>query len=201
MKKIIFMIIVLFSINALAKDIQKGTIEIAGNISMGASINEVKYDSTGNKIKTNSVSMSPSFLYYILPNIAIGTGLNFYYSKSEEEGYENKYISFGLLPKIKYNYSINKDLNFHMDAKLLMMRANFKFSDEISDETSLWKNMTGWGVGAGFDYFIKKDIALSSKLNYTNLNNSHYSTNNGNGDQTDISFFVGVVILFDNMIE
>ena len=200
MNKVILTITILFLINVSAKEIKKGTVEIAGGIAMGGSIHEVKYDFTGNKIKTNSFTMSPSFLYYVLPNIAIGTGFSFNYSKTEEENYENKNLGFGISPKIRYNYSINKNLNFNMDATFLILRANNKLIKPLK-ETSLWKSQTGWGLSAGFDYFIKEDIALSSHLNYTNYNNSHYSSYDGNGDQSELGLFIGVVILFENLIQ
>jgi hypothetical protein len=136
-------------------------------------------------------SITPGFLYFIYPKIAIGASISYWDFKTDNS--ENK--SYGIGPVVRYYFG--KDIIYPFGSVEYAYTKN-KFESNFSGIAS---NSTGrssnFVLGLGFDYFLSRNVALEPVARY---NFSHSTADTSSFGSTSRSssreenFFIGIGI-------
>ena len=167
-----------------AHNINKGTIEIGGDLDFSVTSGELKPEQGNGKIETDFTTFSANALYYIQPNLGLGVIWDYEsvevdsgnaYGKSESSA-----AAFG--PIISYNISINEQTSFKLQGGITMISG---------EENDVDIDGHGWLIGGGLSYFINKNISFDASLGYTS-GTLEYDGDYSDNDIDSSGFGVGV---------
>jgi hypothetical protein len=129
----------------------KGVYRLSGSIS---------YSNT-NKNGGTMTSITPAFIYFVYPNIAVGASILYWDFKTDNS--ESK--TYGIGPVVRYYFG--KDAIYPF-ASVEYTYTKDKFE---SNSSGLSYKSTGHGndvtLGLGIDYFLSKNVALEPIVRYT----------------------------------
>jgi len=155
MKKILCLIaaMLLVATAAQAKDIDAGTVEVAGAATIG-------YQSTDLEVKDGGTTDQAAWTvvlnsnYYFMPNL--GAGLVLEYSSLEIDDMDRKTTEIG--PALVYNFSMNEQVSLPLFGAI-----TYASMDETDiDKYSGW----GWKIGTGVKYFMADNVSLNGTVDY-----------------------------------
>ena len=172
--------VILFS-NALAKDIEKGAIEIGGGLDISMSSTDTEANST---VSTDTQTIDITSLYFLQNNI--GLGINWLYENSEtKSGGTTSEIKTNIIgPIVKGNFSLNENVSAYLEGGVGVV---------FLESGSVDADGFAWAVETGVSYFITKTVALNAGVHYQS---SKVETDNTNID-IDIdgmSFGIGISV-------
>lgn len=137
--------LLLVATTAFAKDIETGTIELAGRTSAAFAI-DLDED--------NTLSLGTDGYYYLMPNIGAGAFVDFTKTFGDADAY-----SFGIGPQAIYNSSLDEATSLYARAGLGYLQADSDAGDSVSGWTFV--------LGGGAKYFVTESVSVNGELNYT----------------------------------
>lgn len=168
--------LLLVSSTAFAKDIEAGSVSMAGASSI--SFNKMTLDADGggsSDVTLTTITLNGA--YYLIPNLGIGA--NIAYEKASLEDTDMSLMMLG--PSVVYNFSLNETMSLFALGNVGYAKASVESED-----------MKGWfltGAG-GLRFFATDSVALEGGLNYS------YSKLKDGADLTlsGLTFAVGIVV-------
>jgi len=133
---------------AFARDIDTGTIELAG------SSNGFFTSTWGNGDTVTALKLDVKGIYYLMPNFGIGGLFGGTLSGGDGDG-----SRFTIGPEVIYNYSIDEDVNAYVEVNLWYLSDD----DGITSSEGLFL-----GLGGGIKYFFTDSASLNCGLSYSN---------------------------------
>ena len=137
--------LLLAATTAHAKDIEIGTVEIAGRTSAAFAI-DLDED--------NTLSLGTDGYYYLMPDVGVGAFLDFTKTFGDADAY-----SFGIGPQAIYNYSLDEVTSLYGRAGLGYLQAD----SDAGDSASGWTFV----MAGGAKYFVTENVSVNGELNYT----------------------------------
>lgn len=173
-----FMAMMMVSLNAHAKNLQVGTVELSGTTEFSYTDQELE-DGTDIDIKTTELEVDA--LYYVLENL--GLGLTVSYLEQEFENVDSSAFSVG--PQVLYNFSVSENASLFLKGSVVYAEAEV---DSIDADG--W----GWSVAGGAKYFINNHVSLNGSVGYASL--SLEDDFNNDADIKGFNFGVGFSLYF-----
>ena len=176
MKKLFFIAGVALS-SSVAAQTEKGSWMVGANF---ANINFGFQDQDN----LTSIGINPNLAYFMSDKLAVGGELNFRLIKEKSD--KNATIFYGLQPLVRYYFSKEEKSGIFGQASVGFAG----LSHGNASETGL-----GFSVGAGWNYFINKSVALEVGVKYINIDKKVALAtllNGGTGLQNTINLNFGV---------
>jgi hypothetical protein len=170
--KLFFIATLLFTGVANAQ-ITKGNWMVGGNVSFAYSTNDTNSNST--------IILSPNIGYFIIDKLALGSVLNYNYSKSKNDSGTGLYKSSNLGPFIRY-YVLNEEKKVNV-----FFETSYNFNLQKGD----FKNDV-FGAKAATVFFLNSSVGLEVSLNYS-LNKYKYP-NGSIPDGSSNSLLLGLAL-------
>lgn len=191
-----FLIITLILTSALATaQTEKGRFLVGG--SLGFKSTKINYDQ-GSDYESFGYNISPVVSYFIVDELAVGMSVPYGYDKSTSNNREtvSNTISFG--PSLRYYIPFGKSAIFptvsYSFGKLTTEGPVFDPLSGSVQERVVESNINTLILGAGYTYFLNKNIGLEAILSYLNRN-IDYESNIFNGSQeSSFNFNIGFQI-------
>jgi opacity protein-like surface antigen len=156
----------------------KGVYSLSGSIS---------YTNT-NKDGGTMISITPAFMYFVHPNLAVGASIIYWDFK--DDNFEDK--TYGIGPVVRYYFG--KDAIYPF-ASVEYTYTKDKFESSFSSTyTARGNDLT---LGLGIDYFLSRNVALEPMIRYTfTHNDNNASSPFGTTSSSDRSetLFMGIGI-------
>ncbi|MCP4747632.1 MAG: porin family protein [Desulfobacteraceae bacterium] len=144
---------VCFSGNALAKDIEKGTVSVGAASNLG--IFNYTSDTSGNSDNYTKYKFSGEIGYFVLNNFEIGTKLTY---KAKHNGGDKK-TSKSIAPYLGYHFSVNKNSNIYT----LIGFGVGKYEDDYGDRDCSYSSSLLFGE-VGYEYFLTDNVTVGPAL-------------------------------------
>ena len=177
-KKLMFMLLVLFSASTINAQLEKG--DAMFNLGIGMS----SYYTSGSGFKATLPPLEASCEYFVGDSFSVGGFLGYYGAKYEQEIKSNafsvdtkinySYLSFGALSN--YHFVNQETFNVYAGVKLGYVSAKTKITQEISDKTLVDDDILTKAGGKGSEvlfgahvgalYHISESLALNAELGY-----------------------------------
>jgi len=185
MKRFLFISIILWKIIQLEclsaeNPIDKGVYGIGGNISIGTEHVNSEYG----KYDLVSSDFHPSILYFLFPGFAIGSTIEYSWTKSSGI-LDFKSESWGFGPHVRYYY-LNKEYKsfIYVDYQYHY----YKYTTVESNYSSQRTNKLS--LGTGIDFFIVKNVALEPSLEYFTYRPNTDNTSKGLEFNVGLNIFI-----------
>jgi len=180
------------STGASAKEIEKGTFEIQGDLNINNTGTDLKFKS-GNELEVNSRVLSGSVGYYIFNNLGLGLRWKHEFHSTIAEDVDNEINLNEYGPILFYNLGLNQhnSLKFFGGISRVSVKERLQFSSDVVKEDALGK---GTVLGAGFSSFINEFISLNITLSREN-HSFEYDNVRDLDKQSQNIFNVGMSIL------
>lgn len=184
MKKLLLSLI---AVSALAFTTQaqteKGKFMIGGNVQFNSS----KVD--GADKSDINFTVVPSVGYFVMDNLAVGTGVGYTFDRTTVNGFDGaansfrKDQAFVVSPFARYYKGISESFKFFGQLSVPMSFGNTKVSADNGDNyTKVAENNTvGVSLSPGFAFFPSKKFGIEFSVNGISYNDNTF--NNGNGDK------------------
>jgi len=171
--------------------IQKGIINIGGNLNFGIGSQDFSNETNQDVTKNTLFRIQPKFGYFAGNNIEIGIALD--YSQSNTNNLvqtqpvteqDNIRSTFGIIPYIRGYKSINKNLLLFIQgqAGYSTSKAELEFNSRSTSTFTI--NTFELGIKPGITYFISKRMALETSLGGMSYANSNQDFESRNDDNT-----------------
>lgn len=174
----IFMTVMMVSLNAHAKNIQVGTVELSGTTEFSYTDQEVE---NGTDIDIKTTELDVDALYYLVENL--GLGLSVSYSDTEVDNLDTSSWLVG--PQVLYNFSMSEEASLFLKGSVFYAESEFDSVDADG-----W----GWSVDGGAKYFINDHVSLNGSVGYASL--SLEDDFNNDADIKGFNFGVGFSLYF-----
>nr|WP_299341400.1 autotransporter domain-containing protein [Allomuricauda sp.] len=203
MKKVLLFTAILFMANLYSQEtandrltIKKGTLNLAGDFSLGINNSETRFESFDQEFQRDSdrtsVSIFPRFGYAFADNWLVGLIAGYGVSKienndielgAESNFFEAKTETVTIAPYARRYFGLNKNLAIYLQGELgLNWSWNENTGDTIERTTS---NVDEYFVAfrPGISFFVSKGLAFESSIGA--LRYSSFDSENGQGNQTE----------------
>ncbi|MEP2669414.1 MAG: outer membrane beta-barrel protein [Cyclobacteriaceae bacterium] len=188
MKKLILVILVTTCASTVFAQFNQGSIIIGGKTNLSSSFTTNK-SKTGGTTTTNgkfsTFSIEPQAAYFVIDNLAVGTGLFISTSTSKDDGSSNKYTStsLGLTPLVRYYFD-----NIYVQGSFQLGSNKTKntFNGTTTESTT---NLGGWSLMGGYAYFISDAISFEPQIGYSH---STRKAKGSNTKQIDSGIVIGI---------
>jgi outer membrane protein len=207
MKNTIIVALAFFSSLPAFAQISKGTSTWGGNISLLRQSNRYIYEGyypqyNNSKYKTNTLSITPSYGYFVVNNLSVGANVSGLLSHSVSEPpalsgspeLESSSRSIGVGPAVRYYLPLDDKLYAYAASSYAWFWSRNKFeynfgNNDIGTSKSR-SRYTTWDAGLGLSYFVNPSTALEAGFAYTN---ARYKDDNGDisTKTNNISFHAG----------
>ena len=173
-KKLMFMLLVLFSASTINAQLEKG--DAMFNLGIGMS----SYYTSGSGFKATLPPLEASYESFVGDSFSVGGFLGYYGAKYEQELFSvdtkinYSYLSFGALGN--YHFVNQETFNVYAGVKLGYVSAKTKITMKISDKTlvddeiltKVGATASGvlFGAHVGALYHISESLALNAELGY-----------------------------------
>ncbi len=200
MKKLLVLSVVLFLSSSVFAQTKKGNIFLSGGTGLQFTSTSIKnyYDGESDGSSTgSSLSIVPSFAYFIIDNLAIGLTSNFVSASSKNySGSKNVSNSITLLPTALYFFPNEGKMKPFAQVAFGISSATEKYipktgSDQKSSSSGLAAN-----IGAGIAYFVKENISLNFGLSYTMVTTKDGDDSKSKTKQGNFGSNIGLAIYF-----
>ena len=114
MKKL-FLVSALALFGAMNAQTSKGTWMVSGKTELGFNSTETKVEFQGANVaesKTTSFTLNPAASYFVIDNLAIGLGLGFNSSKTDDD----KSNTFSVMPQATYFFTVDGNIKPYVEA-------------------------------------------------------------------------------------
>lgn len=159
----------------------KGVYSLSGSIS---------YSHT-NKDGGTSLSIFPTFLYFVYPNLAVGSSIIYWDFKTDNS--ENK--MYGIGPVVRYYFW--KDTIYPFASVEYTYTKTKAENDSLGSSVSSSGHGTDLALGLGIDYFLSKNVALEPIVRYTfshdTANGASFGSTTNSSNRTE-TIFIGIGI-------
>ena len=186
---------------SLAKDIEKGTVEVSGGSDLSFSSFEFERRDIPTKADGDTKTLSARISYYIAPNFALGLGWE--YSSSTLEGDFSRFADKTnidiLTPSISYNINLDEKLSLKLLGSIAIVKV-----ENSSEDTWGGGRQGGYvktdGVGKlgsiGLSYFLRDNVSLDALISYLAVT---LEQDGINVDVTGVSTGVGMSVYFNSV--
>ncbi|MFB6319660.1 hypothetical protein [Saccharicrinis sp. FJH54] len=163
--QVLFCLCLCIALNANAQKYM-GKFFIGGSSDLNANIiRDVNSDET-----LKSVNMTPEAGWFAFENLVVGLGVPFEYQKEKNRYDLNKYISFLVVPYLKYIATGNNTVR-------PFFKAQFGFGASSYSEDNYRKQkyqQVFYGFSGGLDLFISKNFVLDTGIGYSFISRTVY---------------------------
>lgn len=189
MKKL-FLVGALALFGAMNAQTSKGNWMVSGKTELGFNSTETKVEFQGANVaesKTTSFTLNPAASYFVIDNLAIGLGLGFNSSKTDDD----KSNTFSVMPQATYFFTVDGNIKPYVEAGV-----GYAVNNTTTAGTEVKFDGLTYGAGIGAAYFVNQAVAFNLGVNYlgTDLKNSDNSDikikTNGFGASVGISVFL-----------
>ncbi len=162
-----------------------------GVYSLSGTISYTRADRDGMK----TLGVAPAILYFIEPNLAVGTSIQYDESKLDQNAVQSYYYrAYGVGPVIRYYFGEKTTYPFVSVAYLYTKSKTHQKAPGMSpySSTAYYDDLT---LGLGADYFLSKNVALEPMVRYTfgrDIYNSSSSLGASNSRDRSENLFIGV---------
>jgi len=177
---------------------KKGNIVLSGGTELQFNSSNEKYiynGETGSEYKMSSLSLSPSFAYFLADNLAIGLTGTIEFTTNKHQG-GDKYVSNSstILPTVSYYFPVEGKIRpiVHIAAGLFSQRT--RYIPISSSDITTSRSGFAFNLGGGIAYFIKENISIDFGLSYTSYKLS--GSANVENKQTKFGSDIGLSIYF-----
>lgn len=172
MKKILLSIALLLGVAFGAEAQTKAGNFIAGG-SLGFTSSTVTIKSGDKSVKlpaTNTLTLTPSFSYFLIDNLAVGADLALIYSSEKTENVSGSTTAVTLMPHVAYYFDLNETIKPYAKVRLGVANETVKGNDQSVSKTGF-----AWGAGVGVATFLTSNVALNTEFGY---NSSIFKSSN-----------------------
>ncbi|MEQ8364468.1 MAG: outer membrane beta-barrel protein [Cyclobacteriaceae bacterium] len=166
MKKLILVILGALGASTSFAQFSQGSFVIGGNSNLSSSFSTSK-SKTGSTTTTNgkfsSFSIEPRAGYFVIDNLAVGTGLYIGTSTSKADGSADKFTttSLALTPLVRYYFD-----NIYVQGSFRL--GTDKTKNTVNGTTTeSTVNLGGWSLMGGYAYFISDAISFEPQVGYS----------------------------------
>jgi hypothetical protein len=179
-KKYVFVILLLFLfisyVNAESPT-DKGVYSLSGSVSYS-------HKEIDNAPNICTFSLSPEFVYFVYPNIAIGSSI--LYSESERGSLET--TEYGIGPVARYYFGKGTVYPF------ISVEYLFINSETKAGASSMEYDRKELALGFGIDSFLSKNVALEPMIRYIFRDLDYYTTSTIHRDEAEFLIGIGITV-------
>jgi outer membrane protein len=186
MKKIAFFAIAMFASLGVFAQFNQGRMLVGGSAEFRTTADKDKTGSTtvknGNQ---TSLSIAPSFGYFVINNLAVGLALDMGLSKWNAKtsgGVDNSTSSVSFQPFVRYYLP----MGVFFQGKFSVGTSKITFEEDFEDRKY---NTSGLALSAGYAFFLSDNVALEPELGYRT---SKYKETNSSEKNIDSGIFLRV---------
>jgi outer membrane protein len=167
MKKILFVIPILFSCTLSFGQFSQGRMLVGGGIGFQSLTNKDKSGSFSvTDSKTTIITLTPRFGYFVINNLAVGLGVEVLSGKSKFEQSNGELVSSQLLVGPFVRYYVGPGVFFQGDFNVGSSKDK-STGGSISQEEKF--NLSRWSLGAGYAIFLNDHVAIEPLISYQSL--------------------------------
>ena len=107
------------------------------------------------------ISLTPNLGYFVIDNLALGSGVPLTYSKRDNY----RYIAAGLQPFVRYYFGQDSQTRVFAQANGIVLYGGDKSTYEGVERTTSYKHHT-LGARLGVAHFITEQVGLEAQLHY-----------------------------------
>jgi len=174
---------------------EKGRFLVGGSI--GFNSTKIDYDQ-GADFESFGYGIRPIISYFIIDELAIGVSVPYSYNKSTSNNQESisNTISFG--PSLRYYFPFGKSAIFptvsYSFGKSTRKGPAFDPLSGSVQERVVESNINTLNIGAGYTYFLNKNIGLEAIISYLNRNIDYESNIFNGSEESSFNFNIGFQI-------
>ena len=168
---------------------KQGNIVVSGSTGIIAGFYNYKdvYDGeTYDKYSMNTISLSPSFGYFIMDDLAVGLAstisLNTY---KDEDGDKSNQTTYMVIPTAIYYFNVEGNVKPLVQAGVGFGGGSYKYIPKSGNDSKSSSFGPVFNFGTGAAYFVNDNISINFGLSYTIANftdsdDNKYKTKQGN---------------------
>ncbi|MBW8330498.1 MAG: porin family protein [Prolixibacteraceae bacterium] len=178
----------------------KGNFVLSGGTGLQFVSSNVKsvYDGeTDYEDKISSLSVMPSFAYFVIDNLAIGLNSIITTATSkDEDGDKDVSISTMILPTALYYFPMEGKIRPLVQVGIGLSSETYKYIPKSGDDEKMSYSGIAFNFGAGFAYFFKENISLNFGVSYTKANLTDGDDDKSEVKQGNFASNIGFSIYF-----
>lgn len=198
----LLMVVILLIMTAQSSFAQtiKGNFVLSGGTGLQFVSSNVKnvYDGeTEYEDKISSLSVMPSFAYFVIDNLAIGLNSTITTATSkDEDGDKDVSISTMILPTALYYFPMEGKIRPIVQVGIGLSSETYKYIPKSGDDEKMSYSGLAFNFGGGFAYFIKENISLNFGVSYTKATLTDSDDDKSEVKQGNFGSNIGLSIYF-----
>lgn len=178
----------------------KGNFVVSGGTGLQFVSSNVKnvYDGeTAYEDKISSISVMPSFAYFVIDNLAIGLSSTITTSTNKQED-GDKYVSMStlILPTALYYFPMEGKMRPIVQVGIGLSSETNKYVPKTGEDDKSTYSGLAFNFGGGLAYFIEENISLNFGISYTNAKLTDSDDSKNEVKQGNIAGNIGFSIYF-----
>ncbi len=186
--------------NVIMAQTKRGSFMISGGSGITSSFTSSKsvYDGkSGDETTGNSLSILPSFGYFVLDNIAVGLAGNFSHCSSKSAGGDKDVInSIQIIPTALYFFPAQGKIRPIAQVGIGIASMTYKYIPKTGSDDKSSATGPVFNVGAGIAYFIKENISFNFGLSYTHVTLTSGDDSKSKQKQGNFGSNIGISLFF-----
>lgn len=204
MKKLmkLFTVVVLLTMATHSSFAQtlKGNFVLSGGTGLQFVSSNVKsvYDGdTEYEDKTSSLSIMPSFAYFVIDNLAIGLNSTITTSSSKDEDGDKDVSNMTMvLPTVLYYFPMEGKIRPLVQIGVGLSSQSYKYIPKSGSDEKMSYSGIAFNFGGGFAYFLKENISVNLGISYTKANLTDSDEEKSEVKQGNFGTNIGFAIYF-----
>jgi outer membrane protein len=200
MKILIFFLFLIVSSTAIMAQTEKGNFEFSGGAGLQFISNNLKYvynGSTDGKMTIGSLSILPSFGYFVIDNLAIGLAGNITISTNKDESGDKTVSTSTLIcPTAIYYFTMDGKIRPIAQIGVGLASQSQKYVPKTGSNNKSSARGMAFNIGGGISYFIKENISINLGLSYTLATLKDSDDNNSKLKEGNLGSNVGFSLFF-----
>ncbi|MCF6268350.1 MAG: porin family protein [Melioribacteraceae bacterium] len=179
----LFIIVLFISISLSAQDaLNKGVYTLSGSATYSSTNSTYTWTGNDDNVKTTTISITPSFGYFIIDNLQLRSNISFFYKElSLNNTYNNIDRNYTIGVGVKYYFRMNNLSPF--------ISADYGYSNATTGSN----DANSFIFAGGLNFFISNSVALEPFVQYSTRNSISYLKN-----QTETSIGIRIVYFIIN---
>lgn len=151
-----------FAPAAFSRDIERGTIQVNGDVDLDVSSNETEVEGSGTTDVDNA-EFSVNGLYYVIRNLAVGARWSYSSEEAALSGVSSEETLHAIGPIVSYNISLTNETSVRFLGSVVTMSGE----EKTTGEPTLDYDGFAWMIGTQFSYFINQSVSLDGTARYS----------------------------------
>ena len=178
----------------------KGNFVLSGGTGLqfvSSNVKSVYEGETDYEDKTSTLSIMPSFAYFVIDNLAIGLNSTITTASSkDEDGDKDVSTMTMVLPSVLYYFPMEGKIRPLVQIGVGLASQSYKYIPKSGSDEKMSYSGIAFNFGGGFAYFLKENISVNFGVSYTKANLTDGDDDKSEVKQGNFASNIGFSIYF-----